>query len=149
MINPHWCYIFSFLLTLLVYQLGWSTLYPKLDSALLAFIFFTITIHFVLGWLWKRNTKQYPQASTKISPIAVTLFLYTLWIVEFIYEGGIPLLKIILHQPYNYRLFGVPSLHVFNVTFASFYTVFLFHLFLSKKEKRLLVLYLINLAAAL
>jgi len=69
--------------------------------------------------------------------------------MEFVYEGGIPLVKILLRQPYNYRFFGVPSLHVFNVTFASFFTIFLFHLYLSSHKNKYLILSLINWAAAI
>ncbi|MEJ0029481.1 MAG: hypothetical protein WDO15_03565 [Bacteroidota bacterium] len=81
--------------------------------------------------------------------IGTTIFIYVLWIADFIYEGGVPLIKILFHLPYNYRLFGIPSLHVFIVTFSSFFTVYLFHLYLSKRTRLLLILYLVNLSAAL
>jgi hypothetical protein len=84
-----------------------------------------------------------------MQPLLLTLIIYALWTVEFIYAGGIPLLKIILKQPYDYRIFGVPSLHVFVVTFSSFYTVYLFHLFLSRRSWVLLALYFVNLAASM
>jgi hypothetical protein len=58
-------------------------------------------------------------------------------------------MKILLNQPYNYLLFGVPSLHVFAVTFSSFYTVYLFHLYRSEKNKVILFLFLVNLAAGI
>jgi hypothetical protein len=58
-------------------------------------------------------------------------------------------LKILFGQPYNYRQFGFPSVHVFTVTFASFYTVYLLGLFLSTRKRIYLILYVINLAAAL
>jgi hypothetical protein len=84
-----------------------------------------------------------------MQPLTVTLFIYVLWSVEFIHAGGIPLLKILLGQSYDYRMFGVPSLHVFVVTFSSFYTIYLFHLYLSCKSIPLLTLYFLNLMAAI
>jgi hypothetical protein len=84
-----------------------------------------------------------------MQPLVVTLFIYCLWIVEFIHAGGIPLLKILLRQPYDYRVFGVPSLHVFVVTFSSFFTIYLFHLYLSERSRFILALYLFNLIAAI
>ena len=149
MVNPHWCYVISFLGALVVYQFGWSKLYPTLTSVTLFFISVTIITHLFLGWIWKKKELSYPSATQHVSPGIITCFLYLLWTIEFIYEGGIPLVKIILQQPFNYRLFGVPSLHVFNVTFTSFYAVFLFHLYLTSKRKINLILFLVNLSAAL
>ncbi len=149
MINPHWCYVIAFLGAAFVYQLGWSTIYPSWSSSLTLFIFSTILIQLLLGWIWKKKWKPYPPAEQQLSAITITFFIYSLWIIEFIYADGIPLFKIILHQPYDYRLFGVPSLHVFIVTFASFYTIFLFHLFITNRKKIHFLLFLINLASAL
>lgn len=147
MINPHWCYVISFVGAILFYQLGWSKICPSLSVNILFFVFATILSHLVLGWVWKKKCKSFPRASQQVSPVAVTVFLYLLWTTEFIYEGGIPFIMIILHQPYNYRLFGIPSLHVFIVTFASFYTIFLFHLYSINRKKIYLMLYAINIAA--
>jgi hypothetical protein len=151
MINPFFAYLFSFGIALLVYLLGWSELYPPLRISLVAFLFVTFVIHFIMG---KRIHKSEMIAlkllsKNERSPLFITLFIYLLWAMEFFYEGGIPILKIILKQPFNYRLFGIPSLHVFVVTFSSFYTVYLFQLFLSYKSKRIFLLYTINLLAAL
>lgn len=151
MINPFFAYLFSFGVALLVYLLGWSELYPSLTIGLVSFLFITFLIHFILGRdLRKREQITFkPLQKNERSPLFITLFIYLLWTMEFFYEGGIPLLKIILKQPYNYRLFGIPSLHVFAVTFSSFYTIYLFQLFLSNKSKRILSLYSLNLIAAI
>lgn len=58
-------------------------------------------------------------------------------------------MKILLRLPYDYKLFGIPTLHVFIVTFSSFYTIFLFHLYLSTRSRQILFLYGLNLIAAL
>ena len=79
----------------------------------------------------------------------VTAFIYLLWLIEFIQNGGIPLFQILLNQEFDYRFFGIRHLHVFAVTFSSLYTVYLFHLFLSTRRKKFLYLYLINLLAGI
>ncbi len=151
MINPFFAMLISFGAAILIYLLGWSELYPPLSFHLCAFLLITGIVYFIVG----RRVRQSeiitfrPLAKSERAPVFVTVFIYALWALEFLYEGGIPLLKIILKQPYNYRLFGIPSLHVFVVTFSSFYTVYLFHLFLSHRSNRIFLLYIINLLAAL
>ncbi|MBY0433069.1 MAG: hypothetical protein K2U26_03065 [Cyclobacteriaceae bacterium] len=149
--NPFYSYAAAFLLGLLTCSLGWSKSYPPLSYTLALFILLTIAVHIVLGRRWQQLSSHWKQValSEDKNPIIITAFIYVLWAVEFIYEGGVPLVKIMFSTPYNYRLFGVPSLHVFAVTFASFYTVYLFHLYLSTRKRLILFLYLINLVAAL
>ena len=150
MINPYSGYVISFGIALLAYRLGWSGLYPRLSSSLLAFLFLTILLHFLLSLYWKQKIKTPNHfVAPLFRPVNVTLFIYALWTVDFIYEGGIPLIKILFNQSYNYRLFGIPSLHVFTVTFGSFYTVYLFALFISSGKRLYFILYLINLFSAL
>ena len=150
MINPYSGYVISFGIALLAYRLGWSGLYPRLSSSLLAFLFLTILLHFLLSLYWKQKIKTPNHfVAPLFRPVNVTLFIYALWTVDFIYEGGIPLIKILFNQSYNYRLFGIPSLQVFTVTFGSFYTVYLFALFISSGKRLYFILYLINLFSAL
>lgn len=151
MINPYFCYAFSFIAAIVMYLLGWSDLYPELSWSLLAFLLITIGFHVYLGTRIPRpgNTFTSVAPFSETGAVRVTLFAYALWACEFLYEGGIPLMKLLLGQPYNYRTFGIPSLHVFIVTFSSFYTVCLFHLYLTSRRRVILVLYLVNLFAAI
>src|ERR1051325_3789718 len=148
MISPFICYAVSFAIVVIFYLLGWSELYPKLSVSLLIFLVTTLIVNIACHVRFRRIGFKKLEAQ-KLPPVTTTIFIYILWSAEFIYEGGIPLLKILLHLPYNYRLFGIPSLHVFVVTFSSFFTIYLFHLYLSSRTKLLLVLYLLNLSAAL
>ena len=135
-------------MAMVIYLLGWSELYPKLSIVLVAFLLITMAAH-LLSHLKFKTIAFTKLEDEKIPVIKTTIFIFILWIAEFIYEGGIPLIKILFHLRYNYRLFGIPSLHVFIVTFSSFFTVYLFHLYLSRRTKLLLILYLLNLSAAL
>lgn len=150
MINPYSSYIVSCCLALAMYWLGWSELYPPISSYLLGFLLLTVLLHFILSFYWKsKNFSVIRPSVSFFNPLATTIFIYALWAADFIHEGGIPLIKILLNRPYDYRLFGVPSLHVLAVTFGSFFTVFLFSLYISTRLRPYLYLYLINLLAAL
>lgn len=148
MVSPFICYTISFAAALVIYLLGWSELYPKLSVVLVIFLMITILAN-VFSHIKLKPISFKKLENEKLPVIGTTIFIYVLWIADFIYEGGVPLIKILFHLPYNYRLFGIPSLHVFIVTFSSFFTVYLFHLYLSKRTRLLLILYLVNLSAAL
>ncbi len=150
MINPYSSYILSFLLSLGAFWLGWSGLFPPVSQYLILFLLVTFLFHFGFSFYWKKKLAPALKATDiYFNPIAITIFLYALWSLDFVYEGGVPLLKILLNQPYDYRLFGFPSVHVFTVTFSSFFTVYLFALYVSTRKRLYLVLYLVNLFAAL
>lgn len=152
MINPYSSLGAGLAFALLAYTLGWSELYPPLFIATLLFL--TLNIVALVGMsfaVYRRKAIVFSALSDtgQFYPIATTLFIYLLWSIEFFHAGGIPLLKILFNLPYDYRTFGVPTLHVFVVTFSSFYTILLFHLYRSTRSRMVLTLYLINLAAAL
>lgn len=150
MVNPHLLYCIGFFIAIILYALGWSDVYPPLSLPLSAFISATLLLHFALSRKWKKaNAVVFYKTTPAINPIGITIFIYALWIADFIYEGGVPLIKILTNQPYDYRLFGVPSLHVLAVTFSSFYILYLFHTYISNRNKLILILYLFNSAAAI
>jgi oligosaccharide repeat unit polymerase len=154
MINPYTFYIVGFGFSLAVYQLGWSEVYPPLSFSLFGFLTASMAAHFIVSKRWAKikdvkNDKGNLMMQTKLNPWLVTVFIYFLWITDFIYEGGIPLVKMLSNAPYDYKKFGFPSLHVFTVTFTSFYCIYLLYLFFIGKKKAHLLLYLINMASAI
>jgi oligosaccharide repeat unit polymerase len=153
MINPYTFYIVGFGFSLVIYQLGWSEIYPPLRPGLLGFLIASIVAHFFFSRRWAKNENTKSDADfvaqPKLNPRFVTVFLYFLWLADFLYEGGIPLIKMLLNVPYDYKKFGLPSVHVFNVTFTSFYSIYLLYLFLVSKKKEYLFLYLINMVSAI
>src|SRR5690242_6670890 len=117
MINPYSLYCIGFLAALVLYPLRWSSACPALTVPLVIFIACTLFAHAVLSKYWsKAKPITFNKISPALNPISVTIFIYCLWIVDFAYAGGIPLLNILLNQPFNYRLFGMPGLHVLAVT---------------------------------
>jgi hypothetical protein len=55
--------------------------------------------------------------------------------VEFVYNKGVPIFMLLSGDKYDYREFGVPTFHVFLVTFGSFLSVYIFHLLCSEFSK--------------
>src|SRR5687768_14685292 len=152
MINPYFCYSVAFAVALTLYPLGWSGLYPSLTTSLVIFVALTILLHAFAGVLFLKKgfiRRSAPPDSQQKNALNITLFLYALWVAEFVYAGGVPLIQILLRKPYDYKTFGIPTLHVFVVTFSSFYTIFLFQQYLGNRSLRVLLLFIINLSAAL
>jgi len=152
LINPYTIFIASFGSGILLYALRWSSYYPPLQWPIVFFFIFC----FGACFFFARNVYENPIPSPSILPtpilsqiVGITLLLYSLWIVEFIHAGGIPLFLIVLGKPFNYRTFGVPTLHVFLVTFSSFYAAYLFHAYLISRKKIVLFFCLLNLLVAL
>lgn len=148
MINPYTLYCVGFIVALLLYALGWSDAYPSMTVPLGFFILVTLLVHAIMARYWSREKQfKFYNVTAEINPVFITAFIYVLWIAEFIYQG-IPLFNILLNKPYDHLTFGIPALHVLLVTISSFYTQYLFHLYLSNRKKIILLLYLINLFAA-
>lgn len=134
--NPFYLYIISFSLVLVTYQLGWSELYPPLGIGLIIFFISTFLLSLYLGAVIDRYLPiRYLEIKERDKPFRTTIILYVLFILEFIYNGGIPIVLTINNSGFNYKDFGIPTMHPIIATFTSFYTVYVFHLFLSTKKK--------------
>ena len=152
MVNPYFCYSLAFATALLLYPLGWSGLYPPLTTSVVVFVALTILFHVFAGMLFSKKgciTRSSTPDSQQKNAVNITLVIYALWVAEFVYAGGVPLIQILLRRSYDYKTFGIPTLHVFVVTFSSFYTIFLFQQYLGNRSVRVLLLFIINLSAAL
>ncbi len=152
LINPFTLYVGSFGTALLCYLARWSRYYPPLDSSLVLFLIASFAlsawaaIQFIRADRSQRQAVAFPGADRSVG---ITIALYTLWIAEFIQAGGVPLYMILTGAEFNYRTFGIPTLHVFLVTFSSFYSACLFHHYLRTRSRSVLVIFLINMLSAL
>lgn len=132
--NPFYLYILTFVLIIVVYQFGWSSLYPELSFNLLFFFIITFIISLFLGGVIdKYNPIIYSSSNGNKDIKRTILAIYILLFVEFVYTKGIPLVLIFRNPEYNYVEFGVPTLHPILATFTSFYTVYVFHVWLSER----------------
>jgi len=139
--NPFYIYIISFSLVLVIYQLEWSELYPSLTAGLTLFFIITFLLALYFGALIDKYLPiRYYAIEEKDKPGRITLILYILYGLEFIYNRGIPIVLALKTSTYDYKEFGIPTLHPIIATFSSFYTVYIFHLYLSKKRKRYLLI---------
>ena len=141
--NPFYIYIISFSLVLLIYQLDWSELYPPLSVGLTVFFVITFILAIYFGALIDKYLPiRYFSIKEKDKPLRTTIVIYILYVLEFIYNSGIPIILALKTSTYDYKEFGIPTLHPIIATFSSFYTVYIFHLFLSTKRKRYLLILL-------
>ena len=144
--NPFYIYILSFLIVFFVYSFEWSTAFPRISMSTKIFFGITFIISCILGYPLKKYYENIRLIIPESKKNKICLIFFAIgYSVEFIYNGGIPLYLIIRNIPYQYTTFGIPSLHVFLHTFISFYSVYLFHQFLSNRKKNVLFLYLLTL----
>jgi hypothetical protein len=138
--NPFYLYIISFTLIILFYQLGWSLMYPNLSAGLMIFFIGTFLVSLYLGAVIdKYKTIQFNKVGESLNARGIILFLYFLFLLEFINNRGIPLFLVFSDSSYQYDEFGIKTLHPILATFTSFYSVYMFHVFLSTRYKRYLI----------
>jgi hypothetical protein len=123
-----------------------------MSFATVAFVGATIIAHVIAGVLFRMKIRVLPSPPPPLDvrlALTVTASLYVMWVAEFIYSNGIPFVEILSQRPYDYKIFGIPHLHVFVVTFSSFFAVLLFHRFLASGERSFLLLCIVNLLTAI
>ncbi|SCH20791.1 hypothetical protein [Romboutsia sp. 1001713B170207_170306_H8] len=151
-LNPYYLYSISLSLILVLYNLGWSNLYPKLSTVSMIFFISTIIISIVLGYFYDKKFVQKKVDKRNPLNIGILSILILLGnVLEFIYEGAIPFVEIaILKNDYVYIHYaGIPTFHVILFTFNAFLAVYTFHRLLVEKKKIYIVYFLINLLPSL
>ncbi|HDR8184625.1 TPA: oligosaccharide repeat unit polymerase [Bacillus thuringiensis] len=152
MINPYFMYIVAFVIAIIVYQLGWSYVFPEISVSLLLFLIFTIVSAFFIGfYVYNKKIIEYSNIKFEKKVSLITIFIIGCYLLEFIYEGGFPLLSLLTKSNLIYMEFGIPVFHVFVVTFNSFYATYLFHMLISNRyqAKKILINFLITLSLPL
>lgn len=145
--NPFFVYSLSFLLVFSIYQLRWSDRYPPLSAGLIVFLFATFIISFFLAFVHEKyRINEFSKIEISKKRIVVLVLIYAGFVLEFIYFGGVPILGAISNADFNYKDFtGIPTFHVVLGTFSLFYSVYLFHQYISSDERFLgLILFLIS-----
>lgn len=150
--NPLYIYLIGFTFSFLVYMLDWSALYPKISIMMV--VFFSITFIFfgffglMVDYL-KLVRKTFSKTKTELINRCAFILLF-FYLIEFVVEGGIPLLSKLLNQTgVHYLEFGIPILHGILISFNSFLIVHTFSTYLSTKDKKLLKLYFLLYIPAL
>ncbi|MGX7419002.1 O-antigen polymerase [Carnobacterium gallinarum] len=154
MVNPYYIYSVSFIGVIIAYLLGWSNLFPELRFSLILFMGFSIGIALLFGnSIRKRKIIVFENLTyTKIFQ-NTTLFIMGGYLLEGLYNGSFPLIDIMLGKNSNYTEFGIPTFHVFLVTFNSFFAVYLFQALISEgnfaEKKKLFMFFSLNLLPGL
>lgn len=134
--NPIYIYVLSFGLIMILYGLGWSSLYPKLTLNLILFFVTTFVISLYLGAVVDKYRKICFSETKDVTFFRFNMILIiVLNVIEIIYNKGVPLMLVITGFEYDYRQYGIPFFHPLIATYTSFYTIFVFHDYISKKEK--------------
>lgn len=152
LINPYFIYSLSFLGVLVSYFFGWSKLFPELGLSLLVFLISSIIIAVIIGRsFYIRNIITFNKIKFTNKVEWVTYAILFGYLVEFIYHRNFPLLAVFTKNPLSYHEFGIPTFHVFLVTFNSFFSIYLFQMILSetRNKKYLIIFYILTLVPSL
>jgi oligosaccharide repeat unit polymerase len=148
LINPYFIYILSFLAVLIAYQFNWSKLYPDLGLPLVLFLVSSMIIAFYLGKVFvKQKIITFNKIHYKKPLELITYGILGGYVLEFIYHRNFPLLAVFTNTNLSYAEFGIPTFHVLLVTFNSFFSLYLFQIFLSETQgrKKILLFYMLTL----
>ena len=130
-LNPLYIYSVFWTVVLLLYSLGWSTIYEPLQPGLLVFFSVTIVLSAMLGLILQNRLNFHRIKEPRIDETkpsnTVTRIIVAGYFAEFLYVGHVPLIDdLILHSGYKYGHFpGIPVFDVLLVTFSVFYAVYL------------------------
>ena len=142
-LNPFFYYSFSFILAIFFYSLDWSDLYPKLSTELLVFIFSTVVLSIFAALLYNKFfSRDNSSSGLRLSDnniYLISLLMLSLIALEFIYNGGIPLIQTLIGIFYDYTEFGIPVLHVLILPYITLLGYTYFYRYVLLKEKKYLI----------
>jgi len=145
MLNVFWGYGILYATMLLCYCFGWSDLCTELDTGLMVFLIVSISISFLLGYLFRKKFKfvELENDTHKPKIIYILIIFYAL---NFIYSRNIPMLQVFLGNAYNSTAFsGIPHLNLFISSFSILYSIYLSYLYVNLKKRSILIELLIIL----
>jgi hypothetical protein len=142
---PCFVYAISFTSILLLYQIGWSDLYPKLNGFLLYFLFSTIVVSLIFSLIQKRHLKITVN-DVNLKPGFVKRSMWFIGIgyaLNFLYESSIPIVKTFLSASYSYDDFnGIPTFYVILGTYSIFFSILMFNYYQTNKTRKNFFLFL-------
>jgi hypothetical protein len=128
--NPFVIYILTFGGVLAAYQLGWSEIYPTTSLDLAAILVLTFVVALGLGLAVESAVDTIQDYRPGQMPWIVGAILLACFGADIWYDGSVPLIDMLQGQ-FKYTSFvGIPTLHVFAVTFGSAFATIRFADFL-------------------
>lgn len=135
-LNPFWMMAAGFVSSMLLYRMGLSGLYDApFDDMDWVFVLI-ITASIITGFLILRRLEKglYFEPSSNLATTNLIVLLCLIWlgfIAEVFYEGGVPLVSSFSGKNYDYSQFGIPTFHVFFLSYCSAFAVVSFDRFMS------------------
>lgn len=128
-------------LATILYSFGWSNLNTQLNYTLvvvLALMFLTAILVCALEVKHGREIERLPESSRPhYHKVWMTLIL-VLFLAEFVYNGGVPFLRILDGTQTYMEFSGIPQVHVILITGSSYYAIRLSYIFITKQDRGLL-----------
>lgn len=125
-------------------------LYPSLTPEIAVFLLITFAVSFLLlyaEWLtWKEPVLIVSSwwTNKRVRRVAVLIYLFV--IIEMFHNGGVPVILIFSGVEYDYRNFGIPTLHVVLYGIYWFLCVHWFFVWLKSRQRYYLYYSLLLLA---
>jgi hypothetical protein len=139
--NPFAAYVMGFAVAVSVYSLGYSDLYPPLQSSLEWFLISTSVICGFLAYAARKIVHVDPIRRERFGGhLCIFVALFIVFSIEVAANGGIPLVSIVTAGDLNFRDFGIPTLHVAFIGFCFFFAVYWFDLYILGQGKKFLAL---------
>jgi len=136
-VNPFFLYTLSFSVSVFVYLLGWSRIYPPLSAGLVIFLAVTILLFLSAAIVLMKNRSEFiiiQDFKTSLNDI-IFLAIILLSVLNVLYMGYLP----VTDRSHNYLEFGMPVVDPIVNTLSIFFSVVYFHSFLDTRKKRFLV----------
>jgi len=145
--NPFLIYIVAFVTVLLLCKLEWSTLFPPISNELYLFLIITFFISFYFAALLQRTRRiNYKEIIPLQRGSLIMVLIFLGYVIEFIYYGGIPVFTYLSGSSLKFIHFGgIPTFHVLLISFNLFYSVYLFHVFISTRKIQNILYYLLSI----
>jgi hypothetical protein len=134
--NPFVVYATAFGSVLIIYQLGWSTLYPSLSMGMLLFFGATFLAAAFLAVLISPAVRQAGEYQPGLMPWYAVIFVVGTFAIEIALAGGIPLILVMRGAKFFALEADASHLHVF--TFWSVFSTIRFADFLYSRRPRYL-----------
>lgn len=134
--NPFLVYVLTFSGVLAAYQLGWSEIYPAMSLDTLAFFGLSFLVAATLGLAVSSDIAATKDYGPGLLPRYALFVLLACFAADLVYTGYVPFFEM-LRGKFAYGSFvGVPSLHVFAVTFGAAFAAIRFADFLYEQDRR-------------
>jgi hypothetical protein len=142
-VNPFYLYCAGFSISVIVYLLGWSKIFPGLSVSLMLFLLMTFIISIIAGIAFGKRRDLFITRSCSVSSINDIIFavIIILGFINILYMGYLP----IADRSHNYREFGMPVVDPLFHSLSIFFSVLIFHSFLGSRKIRYLLYFIIIL----